>query len=77
MKNFFRRLLIAAYLFIAPIILLAQQPPHPNGGVNGPGGGPVGGGAPIGDGIYFMVAFALVYGISRWYAINKPKAVQE
>jgi len=55
--------------------MLAQ--PHPNGGAT-PGGGnsPVGG-APVGDGIYILIAMALVYGISRWYAMHKQKTAQE
>ncbi len=77
MKRNFRILLIAAFLQTLPLIMLAQAPPHPNGGVApGSGNGPVGGGAPVGDGIYFLIALALVYGISRWYATYKQKTVQ-
>ena len=55
--------------------IMAQ--PVPGAGGN-PGGGvpPVGGGAPIDGGVYILMAFALVYGISRWIAIHKQKMAQ-
>ena len=78
MKRNYRIILIAVYLLTAPVLMLAQAPPHPNGGIApGNGNGPVGGGAPIGGGVYILIAMALAYGISRWYAIYKQKAVQE
>jgi hypothetical protein len=68
MKRNFRISVIASFLLIAPMLLLAQAPPHPNGGnAPGSGNGPVGGGAPLGDGLYILIAFALLYGIVRWY----------
>ena len=54
------------------------QPDPGGGGVppgGDPGGGSIGSGAPIGDGIYFLIALAMVYGISRWYAIHKQNSV--
>ena len=50
------------------------NPDQGGGGIPGggdPGGGSVGAGAPIGDGIYSLIALAIVYGISHWYAIRK------
>jgi hypothetical protein len=35
------------------------------------------GGAPIGSGVLILIALALVYGINRWYALKKVKAMQE
>jgi hypothetical protein len=57
--------------------LIAQPAPGQNQGGGAVAGPPIGGGAPIGDGIYVLVALALAYGISRWYAIHKQKTVQE
>jgi hypothetical protein len=78
MKIIFKILLIAIYIATAPVLLLAQAPPHPNGGA-APGGsnGPVGGGAPIGGGVYILIAMALAYGVSRWYAIHTQKMAEE
>ncbi len=59
--------------------VMAQPDPDPGGGGlpggGDPGGGSIGAGAPIGDGIYFLIALAMVYGISRWYAIHKQNSV--
>jgi hypothetical protein len=58
---------------------MAQPDPDPGGGGlpggGDPGGGSIGSGAPIGDGIYMLIALAMVYGISRWYAIHKQNSV--
>jgi len=77
--------------YVVAIIVLAavnfstsvMAPPNPDpggGGIPGggdPGGGSIGGGsgAPIGDGIYFLIALAMIYGINRWYAIRKQNSV--
>lgn len=62
MKRYIRILALAVILSV-PAILMAQTPPHPNGG-NAPGGGntPVGGAAPIDGGISIMLALAGLYG---------------
>jgi hypothetical protein len=77
MKRKFRILLIAAFLVTAPMLLLAQTPPHPNGG-NAPGGGngPVGGGAPIGSGVALMIALGAAYGARKLYQF-RSKTVAE
>ena len=58
--------------------VMAQPNPDPGGGgIPGggdPGGGSVGAGAPIGDGIYMLIALAMVYGINRWYAMRKQNS---
>lgn len=77
MKRNFRIVLIAAFLVTAPLLMMAQQPPHPNGGVNGPGAGPVGGGAPIGSGVVLLVAMGAAYGASKLYQMRKEAVVQE
>ena len=59
--------IILAFL-AAPLFLLAQNPPHPNGG-SGPGSGntPVGGGAPIDGGLSIMLILGAAYGSKKVY----------
>jgi hypothetical protein len=77
MKRNLRIVLIAAFLVTAPLIMFAQQPPHPNGGNNGPGGGPVGGGAPIGSGVVLLVAMGAAYGASKLYQVRHLHSITE
>jgi len=66
MKRKLRILLIAIFLMISPLLMMAQQPPHPNGGADpGAGNGPVGGGAPIGNGLIILFAMGVAYGMSK------------
>jgi hypothetical protein len=69
---------IALLALIAFSTSIMAQPITPGEGGD-PGGPPIvpGGGAPIGGGVYIMIAMAVAYGISRWYAISKQKTVQE
>ncbi|MCD4735304.1 MAG: hypothetical protein K8R53_04630 [Bacteroidales bacterium] len=68
MKNI---LFALAIVFAVSISVMAQTPPHPNGG-NAPGSGntPVGGGAPIDGGIIILLAMAAGYQ-SKKYLSNK------
>ena len=70
---------IALLALISFSTSLMAQPPVPAG--QDPGGAPLGpgggGGAPISDGVYILIAMALAYGITRWYAMKKVKTVQE
>jgi hypothetical protein len=72
MKKAIKILVIAAFLGIAPFVLNAQTPPHPNGG-GGPGGGntPVGGGAPIDGGLSILVALGAIYGYKKFNQQHK------
>jgi hypothetical protein len=80
MKRNFRIILIAAFLVTSPLLMLAQNPPHPNGG-NAPsagnGNGPVGGGAPIGGGMVVMLALGAAYGARKVYQMRSTASVQE
>lgn len=71
MKRKIRVLLIAALLLTAPLIMLAQAPPHPNGGNNPTGGSnaPVGG-APIGNGESVILVLGLAYGAYKLYRMR-------
>ena len=68
-------LAISAFLLIAPLLMFAQSPPHPNNGGTAPGPGngnhPVGGGAPIGDGVYILATLAIAYGSRKIYVMRK------
>jgi hypothetical protein len=74
MKNILGKSLVAALLFLMPLFLTAQNPPHPNGG-NNPGGGntPVGGGAPIDGGLSILIALGAAYGSRKIYQMKKIK----
>lgn len=64
---------------IATIILFSLQlkaydpppPPPPNGG--NPNGNPVGGGAPIGGGMFILLGIGSVYGGYKGYKIYQEK----
>jgi hypothetical protein len=77
MKRNFKIILIAVLLVTAPLLMFAQNPPHPNGGVNGPGGGPVGGGAPIGNGVILLVAMGAAYGARKLYQMQRSASVPD
>jgi hypothetical protein len=72
MKKIIKIIVISAFFITAPLFILAQNPPHPNGG-NAPGGGntPVGGGAPIDGGLFLMLALAATYGSRKIYFLRK------
>jgi hypothetical protein len=72
MKKALKILTISAFLMAAPLFMLAQNPPHPNGG-NGPTGGntPVGGGAPIDGGLSIMILMGAAYGARKIYQQQK------
>ena len=76
MKRNFKILLIGALLVTAPLLMLAQTPPHPNNGA-APGGGntPVGQApsAPIGGGTEILVALGIAYAISRYRVEKKAE----
>ncbi len=63
---------VAVFLTAAPLLTLAQTPPHPNGGSNpGAGNGPVGGGASIESGLYILLAMGAAYGANKLYKVGK------
>jgi len=72
MKKAIQIFTIAALFLLVPMISLAQNPPHPNGG-SGPNGSntPVGGGAPIDGGLSVMLVLAAAYGSKKAYKAFK------
>lgn len=72
MKKIIRTAVLSAFLMGAPVFLLAQNPPHPNGGsAPGTGNTPVGGGAPIGSGIFILLALGAGYGSKKVFDARK------
>lgn len=72
MKNKILKAVVVLLISLSPVLLLAQNPPHPNGG-SGPTGGntPVGGGAPIDGGLTIMLVLAAAYGSRKVYQYKK------
>ncbi len=72
MKKALKVFIVTAFFITAPLFLLAQNPPHPNGG-SGPGTGntPVGGGAPIDGGISIMLILGAAYGSKKAFKAFK------
>ncbi len=70
MKKIILILIVFALVYAGS--LLAQTPPHPNGGI-GPTGGntPVGGAAPIGGGLLILLSLGLGYAMKRIYSLRK------
>ena len=59
------------FVFLLAVGIMAQTPPHPNGGGEpGPGNTPVGGGASIGGGLLIMVSLGVGYGLRKIYDIR-------
>ena len=71
-----KRLIIIATLAIGlslPLILSAQNPPHPNGGVNPSGdNNRVGAGVPIENGTFILITLALAYAGRKIYVMRRP-----
>ena len=71
MKKIINTVIITGFFLAMPLTMLAQTPPHPNGG-NAPGSTntPVGGGAPIDGGISIMLVLGAAYGIKKIYKMK-------
>ena len=71
MKKIINTLVIVFFLAM-PLTMLAQTPPHPNGG-NAPGttNTPVGGGAPIDGGFTIMLVLGAAYGAKKIFKFKK------
>ena len=73
MKKLIKTLGLFIALSIIPVALMAQNPPHPNGG-NDPNSGnntPVGGGAPIDGGLAILIALGSGYAARKTYKLKK------
>ena len=82
MKRSFKILIITAFMAIAPVIMFAQQPPHPGDDGNPEGSGTeVGGnppaGAPIGNGTFILLGLAAVYAGRKVYVMQSAEQQPE
>jgi len=78
MKRKFKIVLIAALFVASPLLMLAQTPPHPNGGnAPGSGNGPVGGGAPVGSGVVLLLAMGAAYGTGKLYKMHSTAEAEK
>jgi hypothetical protein len=72
-----RLIRICAFLLalaIVPVLLPAQNPPHPNGGNEpGPGNIPVGGSAPLDGGLLVMIALGSLYATRKVYQFKNKE----
>lgn len=77
MKKSFKLAIIAAFLVLSPLAMLAQ--PHPNGGLSPTisTNVPVGGGAPVGDGLVILLVMGAAYGAGKFYLNRKITSVPE
>jgi hypothetical protein len=72
MKRKIKILLISIFLVILPLIIVAQSPPHPNGGSAPTGAnGPVGGGAPIDGSIWILLILGIIYSAKKTITLQK------
>lgn len=69
--------IILTALFLMSIPVIAQSPPPPNGNGSNPNGSntPVGGDAPIGSGLFVLLAMGAAYGGKKlcWLNINQQQ----
>lgn len=73
MKKAIKILVVTAFFLTVPFVMMAQSPPHPNGGNDPSSGGntPVGGAAPIDGGISLMLILGAAYGSKKAYKAFK------
>ena len=72
MKKLIKTLGLVIIFTVVPFAMMAQTPPHPNGG-SAPGSGntPVGGGAPIGGGLVIMMLLGSGYAARKTFNLKK------
>lgn len=78
MKKGFRILVLTTFLvsmlFFADNLMAQPQPPDPmNTGIGGgnAGSGPIGGGAPVGSGLVFLLLMSAAYGAKKVFDSRK------
>ncbi len=65
-------IVLLSFLFIATISFAQQRGPSDPGG-DPVGSDPLGGGAPIGGGIFILIGLAAAYGGKKLYNMNKEE----
>ena len=74
MKKLFTTLILITILLVFPLFIsqsFGDLPPDPGSG--GPGGGdlPVGGGSPLGSGLFILLSLGVSYGLSKIHSFRK------
>lgn len=64
------KILVTIIALLIPFIIMAQPMPWDPGVGGGTGGAPVGGGAPIGEGIILLMAMGIGYGVKKWRLVK-------
>jgi len=82
MKRSFKILIITALMAIAPVLLIAQTPPHPEDDpTKDPNGTTVGGnppaGAPVGNGTLILLTLAAAYAGRKVYVMQSAEQQPE
>ena len=82
MKRSFKILIITAFMAIAPVILMAQTPPHPDDDpTKDPNSTTVGGGppagAPVGNGTFILLTLAAAYAGRKVYVMQSAEQQPE
>ena len=65
MKKIIKVMTLLAFMSFTSYQVLAQPAPGEQSGSAPVAGGPIGGGAPIGNGLIILVAMGVAYGISK------------
>jgi len=73
MKKTINKLLLMLFIFLSSAIVSFAQPPNPPDPLGGSGSpdGLTCGTAPISDGIYLFIIFAITYGIYKFYQYKR------
>ena len=76
MKNIIRTFIVLCFLTLLPIITTAQVmgPSDPG---SAPQGQPIGGGAPLGSGMFILLGLSAVYGGNKVYQIKDKDLVKQ
>ena len=72
MKNILRTFIVISFLAALPLVSTAQvmAPSDPG---SAPQGQPIGGGAPVGGGLFILLGLGAAYGGKKVYNLNKKK----
>lgn len=62
---------VLVLVILVPLLLEGQPLPYDPGIGGGTGGNPVGGGAPLGEGIILLLSMGIGYGVRKYRQIRK------
>lgn len=76
-KIFLKFLFVSSLLLVIEHVQAQQGPPDPPGNPAGGGNEVVGGTAPVGNGISFLLALGLIYGTRKFYKTFKKIPIED